>query len=103
MSPQGQHSFPQRRTYGPGFVTEAWGFHPGLKGEVMIGVIREWRLWLRSKRNKRIAEREEKKRLALMRQRDIRREKHLAFRHMDGMLMEATHRALAAECGREWG
>lgn len=58
--------------------------------------------WFRSKRNKRIAEREEKKRLALMRQRDIRREKHLAFRHMDGMLMEATHRALAAECGREW-
>ena len=35
MSLQGQHSFPQRRTYGPGFVTEAWGFHPGLKGEVM--------------------------------------------------------------------
>ena len=35
MSLQGQHSFPQRRTYRPGFVTEAWGFHPGLKGEVM--------------------------------------------------------------------
>lgn len=37
MSLQGRHSFPQRRTYGPGFVTEAWGFHPGLKGEVMSG------------------------------------------------------------------
>ena len=43
MSLQGQHSFPQRRTYGPGFVTEAWGFHPGLKGEVMSDLVERLR------------------------------------------------------------
>lgn len=59
-----------------------------------------WRAWRTARRLSRIAEQAERERAAIIRAKQFRREKHMAFRFLDGNLRSATNRALAAEIGR---
>lgn len=56
----------------------------------------------RRKRLARQAAREEQRRTALLGQIAYRKHKSMSFRPHEGMLKNATCRALAASCGQEW-
>lgn len=58
--------------------------------------------WRDRQRRARIASAAERERAAIIRAKASRRERHMAFRHLDGALRDATCRAIAAECGRDW-
>ncbi|MBN7763835.1 hypothetical protein JYP52_22100 [Nitratireductor aquibiodomus] len=61
-----------------------------------------WFAWLRAKRTARLVEKAERKRRAALRAKQYRKQKHMAFRYLDGDLRNATNASLAASCGREW-
>lgn len=56
--------------------------------------------FIRARRLRRIAEREERRRLVIINQIAERRKAHREFKPLFGELRASTHRALAAEVGR---
>ncbi len=58
--------------------------------------------WRAARRLARIAEKENRRRRALIRQIDERRSAHREWKPLAGELKQSTCAALAAECGREW-
>lgn len=58
--------------------------------------------WRAARRLARIAETEEHRRHAIMRQIAERRSAHREWKPLTGELKRSTCAALAAECGREW-
>jgi hypothetical protein len=68
----------------------------------LFQIIADWQSWLRNKRAERVIAAAERERQAIARAKERRRQKHQAFRHLDGDLRRATCRSLAASCGRNW-
>lgn len=58
--------------------------------------------WRASRKAKKALEAAERQRNALIAQKAHRKAEHRAFRYLDGILIDATCRSLAASSGREW-
>lgn len=61
-----------------------------------------WAEWLLAGHREKVLKDAERQRQAIIRAKQRRREKHQAFRFLDGDLRQATNESLAASCGREW-
>ena len=69
----------------------------------MRRLLRAWLDWRAERKREQALKDAERARQATMRAIERRREKHEAFRYLEGNLRNATCRSLAASCGREWG
>lgn len=58
--------------------------------------------WRDRRRRARLADAAKRECDAILRAKVSRRERHMAHRFLDGMLMQARCRQLAAECGLDW-
>lgn len=65
-------------------------------------VIKDWVARRKAKAAARKIEAEERARRAIVNAKQVRRQKHMASRYLDGDLRAATCRGLAASCGRDW-